>query len=177
MPSLSLLALPTESLRNTQVDYSSQKSLVSALVGTEAVVSAIATQSVDIQDTVLEAAVSAKVKFFILSEFGLASNNPRLNRDFSIWANKVRFQERLAALKSEGRIDYTLVLTGLFLNWGMDGFLIDVKNKSIELWDGGDRPIPMTSMPSIGKAIVALLQGKAKGRSEVRLKDINISQK
>lgn len=147
------------------------------MTGVEAVVSAIATRAVNTENAILDAAVSANVKFFIPSEFGLASNNPRLNRDFPIWSDKVQIQERLASLKSEGKMDYTLIFTGLFLDWGMDGFIIDVKNKKLELWDGGEHPISMTSMPSIAKAVVAVLQGKASGKTEVRVKDINISQK
>lgn len=47
----------------------------------------------------------------------------------------------------------------------------------MRLWDGGERPISMTTTPSIGKAVVGVLEGRVKGKREVRVKDINISQK
>ncbi len=81
-------------------------------------------------------------------------------------------------LPEKGRLDYTLVFVGLFLDkTGLGGFLIDVKNKKQELWDGGEHPISLTSTASIAKAVVAILEGRAAGKTEVRIKDINLSQK
>jgi len=159
------------------VDYSSRDSLVAALAGVDAVVSAIATQSIDTEKAIIDAAVDAGVKFFIPSEFGLANTHPLLRRDFPIFEDKNVIQEHLGSLQSQGKIDYALIFVGLFLDWGMEGFILDVKNKKVGLWDGGERPISMTTMASIGKAVVGVLEGKAKGKREIRVKDINISQK
>jgi hypothetical protein len=159
------------------VDYSSRDTLVAALAGVDAVVSAIATQSIDTQKAIIDAAVDAGVKFFIPSEFGLANTHPLLRRDFPIFEDKNVIQEHLESHRLQGNIDYALIFVGLFLDWGMEGFLLDVKNKKVGLWDGGERPISMTTMASIGKAVVGVLEGKVKGKREVRVKDINISQK
>ncbi|KAL2018362.1 hypothetical protein VTK56DRAFT_897 [Thermocarpiscus australiensis] len=159
------------------VDYSSRDSLVAALQGVDAVVSAIATQSVDTQKAIVDAAVEAGVKFVVPSEFGLANTHPLLQRDFPIFQDKTVVQEHLEAFRRAGKIDYALIFVGLFLDWGMEGFVIDVKNKKLGFWDDGERPVSMTTMASIGKAVVGVLEGKVKGKREVRVKDINISQK
>jgi hypothetical protein len=159
------------------IDYSSRDSLVDAFAGVDAVVSAIATQSVDTQKDIVDAAVDAGVKFFIPSEFGLANTHPLLQRDFPNFGDKTVIQQHLESYRLQGKIDYALVFVGLFLDWGMDGFIIDVKGKKVGLWDGGQRPISMTTMASIGKAVVGVLEGKVPGKREVRVKDINISQK
>jgi hypothetical protein len=69
------------------------------------------------------------------------------------------------------------MFVGLWLDWGINGFVLDVKAKRVALWDGGERPISMTTTASIAKAVVGVLEGRVGGRREVRVKDINISQK
>ncbi|KAH8904968.1 NAD(P)-binding protein [Coniochaeta sp. PMI_546] len=164
-------------IRVRTVDYSSRESISTALKGVDAVVSAIATQSVETQKAVIDAAVDAGVRFFIPSEFGLANTHPLLRRDFPIFTDKTEIQDHLETLRRLGKIDYALIFVGLFLDWGMDGFVIDVKKKKISFWDKGERPISMTTMASIGKAVAGVLEGKVEGKREVRVKDINISQK
>ncbi|KAK3331839.1 hypothetical protein B0T19DRAFT_472846 [Cercophora scortea] len=155
------------------VDYASKDSLISALTGVDALVSTVAPGSIDVQKTTIDAAVAAGVKFFVPSEFGLASNDNRLNRDFDDWASKVEIQQYLAGQP----IEYTLIFTGLFLDWGMQGFLLNLKKKTVELWDDGEAVLALTTVGSIGKAVVSVLEGKAGGKTEVRVKDIQLSQR
>lgn len=55
-------------------------------------------------------------------------------------------------------MNYTLICTGPFLDWGMMvGFIMNVKEKSISLYDGGDRVFSATSLPTIGKAVAGVL--------------------
>lgn len=70
------------------------------------------------------------MKFFIPSEFGLASTDDRINADCKNWRPKYE-----VALKKEGKIDYALVFVGLFLDWGMERVLIDqtVGNDALNL--------------------------------------------
>ncbi|KAL2192615.1 hypothetical protein P885DRAFT_81991 [Corynascus similis CBS 632.67] len=173
-------ALPrSPNVQVREVDYSSRESLVAALNGIDAVVSAIGTRSVDDQKGIIDAAVEAGVRFFIPSQFGLADTHPLLVRDFpGIFADKNRIQSQLEHYQREGRIDYALVFVGLWLDWGMEGFILDVKNKRVGLWDGGQRPISMTTLESIGKAVAGVLEGKVqRNNREVRVKDIIITQR
>ncbi|KAK0733177.1 hypothetical protein B0T26DRAFT_866501 [Lasiosphaeria miniovina] len=159
------------------VDYSSQDSLVPALAGVDAVVSSLTPRGGDAQANTLAAAVTAGVRFFLPSEFGLASSNAALNRDFPNWAAKVAVQQQLAALRAAGTIDYALLYVGLFLHWGMQGMLVDLAGRRAELWDGGDTPISFTTVASIAAAVVAVLEGKAGDKVELRVKDITLTQR
>lgn len=98
--------------------------------------------------------------------------------DFNAFDGKRAVQKHLIKLKDQGKIDYTLVFVGLWIDvTGLGGFVIDVKNKRQEVWDGGEHPISLTSTASIAKAVVAILEGKAAGKTEVRIKDIDLSQR
>ncbi|KAK3316791.1 hypothetical protein B0H66DRAFT_305784 [Apodospora peruviana] len=161
-----------------QVDYSSPESLISALTGINALISAVPARSAPAQKLIIDAAVAAGVKSFVPSEFGLDSTNAALNKDFAgLWTSKVEIQTYLAELKSAGKIDYALIFTGLFLDWGLDGFLVDVYNKTVELWDGGDTVLSLTTRASIAKAVVGVLSDQSKTEEVYRIKDINLSQR
>ncbi|KAK0644147.1 hypothetical protein B0T16DRAFT_447889 [Cercophora newfieldiana] len=158
------------------VGYSSKESISVALSGVNAIVSALPIRSASLQSDIIDAAVEAGVKFFIPSEYGLASTDKRINADFKNWLPKYEIAQKLAGLKQEGKIDYALVFTGLFLDWGMEGIFLDLKNKRVALWDDGNSPISLTTVASIGKAVVGVLQGKVDG-TEVRIKDINLTHR
>ena len=92
---------------------------------------------------------------------------------------------------SGGGIDYALIFTGGFLDWGMmlpgggPGLLLDLKGRGVELVDGGGTGVNLTSFESIGRVVVAVLEGKYaggvdrdfKGKREIRVKDVMISQR
>ncbi|KAK0707800.1 hypothetical protein B0H67DRAFT_636535 [Lasiosphaeris hirsuta] len=162
------------------VDYASAESVAAALAGVDAIVSSVPARSVAAQKIIIDAAISAGVKFIVPSEFGLASSDEKLNTDFENWRGKHEVQKYLSGLRADGKIDYALLFTGLFLDWGMEGthgILLDPKNKRVQLWDGGNTPISFTTVRSIGKSVVGVLGGKAAGKTEVRVKDINLTQR
>ncbi|KAH9959901.1 hypothetical protein BJV74DRAFT_954604 [Russula compacta] len=101
-----------------QIDYSSRASLVSAFKGQDAVVVTIGNHNPalleQIQTAVVDAAVEAGVSHIIPSNFGgdLASHrNP-------VVEFKLRVEEHLEKLSSEGKISYTAIGTGIFFDWG-----------------------------------------------------------
>lgn len=58
-----------------------------------------------------------------------------------------------------GSLSYTLVVTGPFLDWGVQvGFILDAKNKKATLYDGGERRFSATTLSDIGKAVVGVLR-------------------
>ncbi|OIW22736.1 NAD(P)-binding protein [Coniochaeta ligniaria NRRL 30616] len=158
-------------------DYTSHSDLISALTGIDAIVFAVGSPHTLSQIPIIDAAVEAGVKFIIPTEYGLPSNLAQFE-DFHAFAAKRAVQKHLIQPREQGKIDYTFVFVGLWIDvTGLGGFLIDVKNKKQELWDGGEHPISLTSTASIAKAVVGILEGKAAGKTEVRIKDINLSQK
>lgn len=159
------------------MDYTSLESLTSALASIHALVSAVPNSAALTQKLIIDAAVAAGVKFFVPSEYGLDSTGEAINRDFPTWRPKSQISDYLAELKTQGKIDYALIMVGLFLDWGMEKFIVDVRNKTIELWDGGNTPISLTNVAEIAKAVVAVLKGKGGGKVDLRVKNINISQR
>ena len=114
----------------------------------------------------MQAAVKAGVKRFIPSEFGADTLNER-TRGLPVFREKVLVQE---ALKEEGAreggMEYTIVCTGPFLDWGiMVGFILDLKGKRINLFDGGERLFSTTSLVSVGKAVVGVLERPGETRN------------
>lgn len=45
-----------------------------------------------------------------------------------------------------------------FLDWGLEkDFLINISSHTANLWDGGNRPVSMTTLDTVGKGIVGML--------------------
>lgn len=138
-------------------------------------VSTLGSAVIDQQLLLVEAAHAAGIKRFIPSEFGSDTTNPK-TAALPTFTPKVAIQDALkkqaAANSSSSSSDddnpmsYTLICTGPFLDWGlMVGFLMNVKAKSISLYDGGTRLFSTTSLPSIGKAVAAVLRNPAATRN------------
>lgn len=139
------------------VDYESLDSLTGALQGQDAVVSTISSPAIATQLLLVEAAAKAHVKRFIPSEFGGDTANPK-TAALPVFKPKATVFDALKKEASSGGMTYTLIATGPFLEMGStSGFVMNLKEKSINLYDGGERPFSITSLPTIGKAVVGVL--------------------
>jgi len=142
-----------------QIDYSSQASLVSAFKGEDAIIITIGNLNLalleQLQMAVVDAAVAAGVSHIIPSNFGgdiVSHRNPAM--EF-----KIRVEEYLQKLSSEGKISYTAIATGIFFNWALTiGFLgIDLVNKKAVLLNDGNLKINVTNLSSIAETVVTVL--------------------
>ena len=96
------------------------------------------------------------VKRFIPSEFGSDTLNEK-SRGLPVFADKVKVQDALKKATSDG-MTYSLIFSGPFLDWGIKvGFIMNLKGKTITLFDGGNRLFSTTSLPSIAKAVTGVL--------------------
>jgi len=147
------------SVRVQPVDYDSIESLTSALTGQDAVVSTLASTALEKQLHLVEAAAKAHVKRFIPSEFGSDTLHEKTST-LPVFAPKVKVLDALKKhAATPGGLTYTAVVTGPFLDWGIKvGFVLNVKEKSVNLFDGGERTFSATTLPSIGKTVVAVLR-------------------
>jgi NAD(P)-dependent dehydrogenase (short-subunit alcohol dehydrogenase family) len=140
-----------------KVDYSDVAALTKALVNQDVVISTVGGEGVatNFDEVLVQAAINANVKWIIPSEFGTDIEDPSVNIPFL--AGKVAVVNLLK--KNQSRIAYTLITTGAFLDWGLDnGFLgFDIKNHTAVLYDEGKNLISGTTLPTIGKAVVAVL--------------------
>lgn len=146
------------SVKAVTVDYDSLDSLTSALKGHDAVVSTIASVALVKQLNLVAAASKAGIKRFIPSEFGSDTFHER-TRQLPCYADKIAVQDALKHEAASGRMSWTAVVTGPFFDWGMKvGFVMNLKGKSITLYDGGERPFSTTTLASIGKATAGVLK-------------------
>lgn len=139
-----------------RVDYGSKASLVSALEGQDAVVSALATPALDNQLLLIDAAVEAGVRRFIPSEFGSDTTNPKA-AGLPVFRNKIITQKALAERASSSDFTYTTLITGPLLGWGLTQGFMSIKDKRASLYDGGDRVFSTTTLATVGKAVCGVL--------------------
>ena len=165
-------------LKVVPVDYASTESLTSALQGHDALVSTLATLALPVQLNLFDTAAAAGVRRVIPSEFG-TNTTISPTKDLPIFGHKVQVQKHLAELTAkDSNFSYTLVLTGPFFDWGLQvGLLVNVKARTAELYDGGDRPFSVTSLAGIGEAVVGVLQhpDETKNRA-VKIHDALVTQ-
>ena len=140
------------------VDYDSIDSLTNALRDQEAVISTLARTAIATQLLLVRAAAKAHVKRFIPSEFGSDTLNEK-SRAFPVFKDKVTVHDALKKEAASSGISYTLVCSGPFLDWCVRvGLIMNLKEKSISLFDGGDRVFSTTSLSTLGKAVAGVLK-------------------
>ncbi|KAK5949293.1 hypothetical protein OHC33_009646 [Knufia fluminis] len=142
-----------------KVDYNDVEDLRSALQGIDVVVSTLAATSFNDRKPLIDAALTAGVKRFLPSEFGSDMANP-LNRKLPVFQGKVETQEYLEKLaKSHPDFTYTYTYNNVFLDWGLQvGFIMNPKEHKATLYDGDDVPISMTTLATVGKAVVGIIK-------------------
>ena len=145
-------------VRTRTVDYSKPETLVDALRGQDAVISTFNHAFLGHQRTLLDAAVTAGVQRFIPSEYGSDTLNPKAGV-LPLFAHKKTEQRYIEELAVQGRITYTIVINGPFLDFGLNhGFLgPNLQKKQITYLDGGSTTFSTTTLSTMGKAVVGVL--------------------
>jgi uncharacterized protein YbjT (DUF2867 family) len=147
-------SLPS-SIKTVKVDYSSHDSLVSALKGQDAFVSAVPNH--DQQPALIDAAIAAGVQRFIPSEFGSNIAGNANTAALPVFQGKKATQDYLQRKSSE--ISYTLINNGLFLDWGIQvGVLLNLKGEPTRVFDGGDDKHSFTTLSDVAQAVVGVLK-------------------
>ncbi|SLM36762.1 hypothetical protein LPUS_06436 [Lasallia pustulata] len=75
-------------------------------------------------------------------------------------------------------MSYSLLFTGLFLDWGLEGgMIVDVKGRKVRLYDGGDVVVSFSTTDTIARAIVACLMHPEETKNRgVYVQDVATSQ-
>ncbi|MCJ1384491.1 hypothetical protein MMC17_007608 [Xylographa soralifera] len=164
-------------VRIATVDYTSIESLTKALNEQDAVVSCVGAFALASQPNIVEAASAAGVKRFIPAEFGADTLNPQ-TRAFPILNDKVQVQKMLLEKYEQSGMTYSLLYTGLFLDWGLEnGMILGVKSRKGTLYDGGKTVISTTTIATIAKGIAGcLLHPEETKNRGVYIQDVAISQ-
>ena len=110
----------------------------------------------------LNAAIKAKVKLFMPSEYTLDVTHPAarqigaeiLNGERATWADKI------SEIAASGAIDYTTLVVGGFLDLGLkSGFMgFDIANHQAKLYDDGAHKTTGSTLAFIAQAVVTVLQ-------------------
>jgi len=148
-------------------DYSSHDSLVSAFKGADVVVSALASVAIASQTKLIDAAVEAGVKRFMPSEFGADTFNEK-GRKLPVYRAKIAVTDYLQEMAKEGKIEWTAVLGGPFLDWGLKGglFGFTFAEKKATLFDQGKNHVSTTALSDYGQAVVGILEHPSETRNK-----------
>jgi putative NADH-flavin reductase len=148
------------SAKEVVVDFTSHDSLVAALKGQDAVVSALGSQpgTGAAQKALARASADSGVQRFIPSDFGCNLNNPEV-RKLVVFKDKFEVHDELERLANEGRLTWTSVCNNAFLDWGLEHkFILDPVEGKATLWDGGEHPVSFTRLATVGQAVVGVLK-------------------
>lgn len=138
----------------------------------------------DLAFRIVDAALAAGVKRLIPSEFGANNLDPRATGLVPVYARKGEMLRYLieVAGKSEGKLSWTSVACGAWLDWGLDvkksgNFLgVDVKGRKAVIWDSGRARFACTTSRSTGEAVVKiLLAGEKTANEQIFLADFTSS--
>ena len=142
-----------------RADYSDRAALAKALKGQDVVISTVGGEALatNFDSALVEAAIEAGVKWFIPSEFSSDTSHP-FYASVPFIASKTATNNLLKS--NQSKIAHTLITTGPFLDWcfdtGFSGF--DINHQTVTLYDEGKEKFSGTSLPTIGKAIIAILK-------------------
>ncbi|KAL9118619.1 MAG: hypothetical protein Q9187_004832 [Circinaria calcarea] len=138
-------------------DYS-EVSLVDALKGQDAVVSALGAASFAEEIKIIDAAVKAGVKRFLPSEYGSNSQNANATALFPLFGIKVQTNKHLKAQESKG-LTWTAIESGPAFDWGLQMGLVgfNINTKEAAIFDDGNRKFSTSNLSQVGNAVVAVL--------------------
>jgi nucleoside-diphosphate-sugar epimerase len=144
------------SVKVIEVDYESLESVTSAVKGQDVVICTLAHMGPEIQKRLVEAAVAAGVKRFLPGEFGSVMNDA--TSQLPVFSSKAAVEQQLEAYARAGKITYTYLFNGPFLDWGLKmSFILNMAQYKPEIYDGGDPLFSTTTTETVGKAVVGIL--------------------
>ncbi|KAJ5383934.1 hypothetical protein N7517_001845 [Penicillium concentricum] len=162
-----------------EVDYESLDSLKAALSGQDIVVNTLNVGAVpkSIHLRLVDAAVATGVKRFIPSEYGCDTTNPNASKS-PVFGDKVSVQEHLKNVAQQSGLSYSLLITGPFLDWGLEkGFVLNLAGPAV-LYDGGNRQFSSTTLSGIGKGVVGIINNlEATKNSTIYINEARVTQK
>ncbi|KAK5069794.1 hypothetical protein LTR64_008023 [Lithohypha guttulata] len=123
-----------------KVDYNKPGTVVEALRGQDALVVTLSGHALSLQDNLTKAAGEAGVPWILPNAWGPNVTDEALVRDVPMFK--------------------PFVSTGFWYEWSLaipPAFGLDLKNRSVTLFDEGRTKISISSWPQVGRAVAALL--------------------
>ncbi|KAG8158313.1 hypothetical protein KVR01_012074 [Diaporthe batatas] len=142
-------------------DYSAA-SFLEAFKGQDAVISTLSSTgpgALDLQKTVIDAAIASGVKMFFSSEFGVDTSDPSSPDFIPFLGGKIEILDYLK--ERQDKISWVALITGMLFDWGLNipGFGgWDLSARTATIYDGGDIPFEATTLDQVGRAIAQSLK-------------------
>jgi hypothetical protein len=157
-----------------RTDYSFE-SLKSAFQDQDAVLCLVSVADITAEITMADAAAAVGVQWFIPSEFGHDTANPRVVELLPLFQEKVKIVDHLR-LKEKDGLSWTSLHTGFFLDFGLTFDLLgfDLRRKTATIWDDGDNKSSMSTLNTIAQAILQIFTD-VESRHEAKNQYIRIS--
>lgn len=150
-----------------------------ALEGQHVLISALGKGALALQPRLIEAAVAAGVKRILPSEFGSNLQNPKV-REFPTYGPKVQIEELLERHSVNLGVSYTFIYNNTLLDWAISSqgrMLLNPVDRSMTIYDGGNKLFSTASMATVGKAVVGVLDHyEATANRAVYVHDVIITQ-
>ncbi|OBR12537.1 NmrA-like family protein [Colletotrichum higginsianum IMI 349063] len=161
------------------VDFASIDSLTPALQGQDAVVSTVSKAGLLTQPVAIDACIKAGVKRYIPSDWGSFTTDPKAHSDLATVLGPMFNTQKYVIEKARaGEIEYTIFSVGGFIDlFTRIPVAFDFANKSIIMYDDGVHPFSITSIASIGKAVVGALKNPdATKNRNLKIHELLVSQ-
>lgn len=151
-----------DGVKHLKSDYS-DPSLVDAFRGQDAVICTISSiipgDALASQKTLINAAITAGVKVFCPSEFGVDTSNRSASTYIPFLIDKIETMDHLKT--QEDKISWTAVITGCMFDWGLrtPGFAgWNISARTATIFDNGDIYFEATTLDQVGRALAKCLK-------------------
>ncbi|KAF4345184.1 2`-hydroxyisoflavone reductase [Fusarium beomiforme] len=137
------------------------EALVSAFTGQDAIINCMTSLAVADQLRFVDAAVAAKVRRYVPSEYGLNNNKPEARALNSVFREKGEVQDHLRSKESTG-LEWMTIACGMWIKWSaLHDFLgMHIKEKKFVIWDDGEGWFSCTTEANTALAMVNALTKK-----------------
>ncbi|KAI9038123.1 aromatic alcohol reductase [Aspergillus affinis] len=172
-------SIPSAAKVITVPDSYSQEELVKAFEGQDAVVNAITSFSVAEQLRFIDAAITAGVKRYIPSEYGLDNNTPKAQELAPVFKEKGLVQEYLREKESSG-LTWTAIACGMWIGWSLrNNFLgFDYLNRTVTFTNDGTGYFSTTTLKNTALALNRILLNPSTTANQIIFtSDFAITQK
>lgn len=152
-----------QSIRVVKADFDDLNALIRVFSGQDVVIHASAIPGIPSQPLMIEAAVKAGVKRFILNEFANSYNQPGLPEleRFRIPKRNIMELAKQKTAESNGAFSWSGLATGNFLDYALMKYPqigIDIRTGTARLIDGGTEPFSAVVLKDIGLAVKGILR-------------------
>ena len=133
--------------------------LVAAFAGQDAVLNAMTTFTVKKQYRFIDAAVTAGVRRYMPSEYGLDNSNKDAQELTSVFADKGAVQSYVREKAAAGEIEWMSIASGMWVAWSVPvNFMgMDVPNRRFTVLDDGEGLVSCSPQENVGLAVVRAL--------------------